>query len=1535
MKKTTYALYILAAIIVLVSARYVQVQISARRGGQEILHQVHIATNTVYYTNTDLIATIQVNDLEGQELEANLKIFLRQAAPIEEDQENQESQEYLDFITPVAFETDAYGHAMITIPLPYMESGFYHLVVSVESELGQEYFTKGIRISADTGQNFVINFDKGLYNPGDTVLFRILALQGASARPLSGEEFTISIFDGNDNRVFVENTNASDFGIISGRFALASEVNSGLYRLTVEQNGRVVAQEAFEVSPFVLPRFRVDLQTDKNEYRLGDTIYLTGTAMYFFGEPVSQGTVTIYVNENRIAHEIPLNEDGTFAIEYDATSTGLYSIWVEVIDNSNYRMEAATTVRATEGAFEIEVMPEHGYLVQGMSNRIYIFTHTADGAPVRAFMQISGRGFSRQVATDNNGIGVFILEDVEAQNHIHINAVDMDGESVQGDFTFAGVSRNVTLSTCRPRYAMNDIITLYLNRREQDGTFKIFAYKNDRLLKLIETDHDRAEIKLDNVFGLIDIYAVWLPPGSSGQTQHLPHARRTIFIDPGNYMRLTVESDAPEYEPGEFVSLNFNIQDSNGQPLDAALLVSIVDEAMLNLAANDLSIDNIRLALEDIRFGQDLDAATLYASLIAGASEQAITRLLLRQGNVTPFFQTGRIVNEIPPLTREDHVANTRRGAFNALRIAVVLFAAAAFFVLRTENKPVPKPIKHAPNSPEAFGPDETEKGTSRGKRGVTIIVALTLIVFLFTLFFLSSCGGRDDDGGFENGVSELADGPVMNWDNGAAWGDEAQADSAPGSQATPDDTRGLADLPTLHAPDTMPPTLAPAPDTAQPEPSLPTEDAPASDEPNITADEPAAPTEIETQTARVRRLFLETMLFVPELIARDGHADLQFMLADNITTWNIQVVGNTMDGIIGHTQSSIRAFQPFFVDFELPRNSIRGDVVSIPVTVFNYTDYSQTVILTIADLDWFTLHGEAVQTLTVPSNRSVMVYVPVTITDFGDFVFRAYADALGFADAAERAISVNPEGFRIRRVVSSGSIESSTWQHLLFMQDNLPDTRNAFITFYPSVMSQVIDGMENIFRMPFGCFEQTSSILYPNILALRYMQQNNLDNREITERALRYISSGYQQLLTFEVGRGSGGFSLFGRAPAETVLTAYGLMQLKDLATVYTIDERVLDRMTDFLFSHQNRDGSFEITGRGRITDSQRLAFNAYIIWALSEAVPNDNRLAVSVEYLLSRLNVVDDNYTLALIANVLVNTGHSRATEIVNRLVANVTVLGETAYVSSTTRDYFGAFGRIQYLQTTALTSIALSAHGSHQDTNNRLINYIISRRDTWGTWHSTQATILSLKALTRHADPEPLKDGRITVTIGGQQRVIEISGENTLSFYQISFSELAQENIIEIDFPDLGRMTYSIVQEFFAPYDSVELDRGFELSSQMNSEFAVHELAHQEIRIINTSGDIVKNGLVAVSIPQGFRVERSSLAVLVHAGIIERYEMRHDNINLYLRDTEPGEIIDLLITYRPAFPVVVTGGHVRVFDYYNPMVEGFLMPMGITVR
>ena len=75
--------------------------------------------------------------------------------------------------------------------------------------------------------------------------------------------------------------------------------------------------------------------------------------------------------------------------------------------------------------------------------------------------------------------------------------------------------------------------------------------------------------------------------------------------------------------------------------------------------------------------------------------------------------------------------------------------------------------------------------------------------------------------------------------------------------------------------------------------------------------------------------------------------------------------------------------------------------------------------------------------------------------------------------------------------------------------------------------------------------------------------------------------------------------------------------------------------------------------------------------------------------------------------------------------------------AYITSNIVDYYGSRNNSQTTQTVALTSMALSKMSKNKEVNKQLVNYLISKKDLYGTWYSTQATILSLKALNELND------------------------------------------------------------------------------------------------------------------------------------------------------------------------------------------------------
>lgn len=687
---------------------------------------------------------------------------------------------------------------------------------------------------------------------------------------------------------------------------------------------------------------------------------------------------------------------------------------------------------------------------------------------------------------------------------------------------------------------------------------------------------------------------------------------------------------------------------------------------------------------------------------------------------------------------------------------------------------------------------------------------------------------------------------------------------------------------------------------------------------------------------SNIRNVFLESMCFIPELVTSNSSASLNFKLADNITTWTIQTVGNTKDGKIGyHVLDHVRVFQDFFVDFELPKNAVETDKISIPVTVYNYTEEALDVILNVKEEDWFILHLQNGVRVNVAPQETKMVYVPITILSAGSHAFRVEVAGASYSDIVEKQLTVLPNGYKIEKVVSNGNLDRSISEDLLILDQIVEGTAVAKVKIYASLMAQNIEGLENIFKMPTGCFEQISSTLYPNILALKYLEDNKIVDEELKQKALAYISSGYQKLLSYEVKGEPGGYSLYGSSPAETVLTAYGLMEITDLKEVYYVDEKVIDNMTEFIYGKQKSNGSFTITGYhlGGAGSREELALNAYITWALSESNPSDARLKTSVEYLKNKLDSVNDNYTLALIANVLENVKDKEASNVLKSLMNNILVDGNLAYITSDIVDYYGSRYDYQTVQTVALTSMALSKSSMNNTTNKLLINYLISKKDTYGTWYNTQATILALKAFNELNEKNKLENQVIKVRVNAEEQQIEIK-DNPLEFYELTFENLNQENKLNIDI-ERGNAYYEIVEEYYIPYEDTDSIKGeIEISVQANQQLRVNDQLNAKVRFINNSENSIYNGMVRVSIPQGFTVVEESLMKLESQGIIEKYEMNYSMIYLYLRDFDVRQIVELDLAFRASYPVDITGLAVRAYDYYNPTVEGVMSPIRIKV-
>ena len=527
---------------------------------------------------------------------------------------------------------------------------------------------------------------------------------------------------------------------------------------------------------------------------------------------------------------------------------------------------------------------------------------------------------------------------------------------------------------------------------------------------------------------------------------------------------------------------------------------------------------------------------------------------------------------------------------------------------------------------------------------------------------------------------------------------------------------------------------------------------------------------------AHVRSYFPEALYINPEIITdQNGDASITIPLADSITTWRMAMLASTTHGALGSATSSLKVFQDFFVDLDLPVTLTQGDRVSIPVAVYNYSGARGDVSLKLQADDWFSLVDDVSdKSVSVDSARVGGSQFTLEAKRIGKFKLTLSARMNGEANRADivvREIEVIPNG-REQNLVFNGRLENTVQHELDFPATSIPDASKIFVRLYPGPLSQVIEGMDSILRMPGGCFEQTSSSTYPNVLALDYMKRTKKLTPEVHAKAEGYIANGYQRLLTFEVP--GGGFSWFGSAPANKILTAYGLMEFYDMSKVYDVDPKLIARTQQWLASQQQADGSwkpdasFINEGATNRFNSDVLRITAYIAWSLENTGYQGPAVEKAKQFIESHMSAKMDAYTLAVVANFAADYGKDRdfTRQAMQLLLDARTEKDEQAWWNSEETGVY-ATGASASVETTGLAVQALLKWGEASGTARKAMSYIASKKDASGTWGTTQATIMALRALLLATEkgaadvrgtlrsPAQRQGGRETCADGGEQR------------------------------------------------------------------------------------------------------------------------------------------------------------------------------------
>ncbi len=714
----------------------------------------------------------------------------------------------------------------------------------------------------------------------------------------------------------------------------------------------------------------------------------------------------------------------------------------------------------------------------------------------------------------------------------------------------------------------------------------------------------------------------------------------------------------------------------------------------------------------------------------------------------------------------------------------------------------------------------------------------------------------------------------------------------------------------------------------------------------------------------RVRQFFPETWIWDEALTDEGGKATLDVEAPDSITTWDLRAVAVSPDKGLGISESSLRVFQPFFLQADLPYSSIRGEEFPVKIALYNYLDTEQKIQVDLESGSWFDLLGDSSMTVSVAPNEVGSAEFKIRPTSIGTQVLKVTARSKEAADAVNKSMIVEPEGVPRETVenlvVPAGS--SRVLQLVLPRLGVVPDSARSYVAVTGSLLAQTIEGLDQLLQMPFGCGEQNMILFAPDTFILKYLKETRQLKPEIQAKAEGLLITGYQRELTYRHNDGS--FSAFGEQDesGSLWLTAFVLKTFSQAKDLTFIDKAVLGEAAAWITSQQKSDGSFEQVGFVHHEDMMggvkgKDTLTAYVAIALLEAgetAAADRAIA----YLEGRVSGIDDSYALALTTYALELAKSAVAPQAMTKLM-EVAIEDENGLHwsngSGEPRPYEQGAG-VQAvppalepqpdvmppidimssldIEATGYATLALIESGDRVDAS-RSAKWLVGQRNSQGGFGSTQDTVVALQALTEYSTMSATDtDMTVTLKAGSMTKDVRISPDN---FDVTQLVEVPAGVSVEVSAKGKGEAVVQGVLRYNLP-EAQKVASVFDIRVDYNTaRVAVNDLIDIKASITFNPPEPIKAGMVVmdISVPTGFAAVDESLAKLLEQHKIKRYDVAGRKVIVYIEDMDPGDKVSLSFQARALYPVKAKSSVSSAYSYYTPDWRGETLSEAVTVQ
>lgn len=1370
-----------------------------------------------------------------------------------------------------------------------------------------------------------IHHDKPFYKPGETIWFTVYVRDGKDLKPSAQSDIVVVEIINPKGSVEKTIKIIAKNGVAQGDYFLDANLAGGIYKLKAytewikNDPDPAIFEKEITVQRVVLPRLKMKLDFMKDAYGPGSEAIADLSLNTNENKPLANYSFSYILNldGNTILKEKGItNNLGVASIRFKLpqdlqSNDGLLNVMIEYQGQTE---AISRSVPITLNNIEIGFYPEGGEMVENMETKVAFYAKNEFGKPadIQGYITDSKGNTITQFESYHKGMGAFFFTPKSGENYTAHLTEPQD------------ISQTWILPEPLPRgYLLN------IMKTEKDQILTRITSTEQESLSLVATIHGQQyfahTFQANKGINPISIPTKDMPAGITQLTlfdsKGIPRAERLAFVNKHKQLQITLSTDKEKYLPREKVTVTVNVKDERGMPMPSSLSMSVVNDQLLSFA-DDKSSDILSWLLVEGELKGKVEEPKFYFDEKENIEkrELALEYLLMTSG--WRRYSWDKILSAQPPIITYnaekaeiggiiyDQAGKPMKDAVVSLGANKVKTDVNGRFLMR-------EVLLNQPVSLSVAGKDDTHSNIYVAAYGnnynaylyPNMILTESEVVASRPMVKTKGMAVHKAEKKAPAGVAMDNDVPMnapvkaemprpvpamdppQNVKPNVKQNKNIEADeilAAPKEKAAKEDLAKAAVIDVRQQDDFMGDMEFGAA-------------VPVAAVQYHLAKQFASPDYIHSQeppAGNVRTDFRSTLYWNGNITTdKTGKATLSFYTSDEITSFRIVTEGIAADGMPGRAEKVFFSQLPFSLSAKLPLDVITEDIMNIPTTLVNNSEKSLTGTLSVKVPEGVKPAGSLPTTLTIEPKQAKTFYLPFNVVNTkgkGEIEIRFAGK--GFEDIINQPLTIIPKGFPAN-IALSGASEAKTYK--ISIEKPVLNSQSVSFTAFPSTVNELIKGMEGMLSEPYGCFEQTSSATYPNILVLQYLQETGDANPEIAKRAKDLIAKGYARLTSYESK--SGGFEWFGGDPGHEGLTAYGLMEFMDMQKVWDgVDGKMVRRTSDWLMKRRDGKGGFERNPHAlhEFGLADKTTMDTYIVWALSEF--RQQGIEKELTYSYNKALETRNPYQLGLVANALYNYNSKKEAD--KALSQLITIQNEAGVWKHGNNDRSapGSSGQGLAIETASLALLAMMK-SENPDIGNirKLAEFLRTSRNGHGSFGNTNSTVLALKALVKYAQftKRTEEDGKIEILIDGkkageasykkgQQEPIVIEGLETW------FTE--GEKSVTIKYIGVKNpLPYTLSVKYYTALPKSDTQCVIKLNTKLGvDKVKVGETVRLTASVENVSAEGQPMTMVIIGLPAGLSPQPWQLKEMQEKKMFDFYEISGNNLFIYYRQMKPTE-------------------------------------------